>query len=216
MLPGVIENSLENAFGESLYKPKKLTVEVGAFPAAKMLLGKIDNIHIRADGLKYESFFIDEAEFNFKNFTFNPLEVIMGNYQLSLNQPGSARFTVSEKSLNDYLNLQGIPGTEDLNIKLLNDKIILESNIKFMGAIIPVTISGYFQVKQGTIFFKASEVNLGKYDFGDVFEERLKGNLNINFTFDFLPVKMKVTALNLDKGHLILETRILAKENYKK
>lgn len=210
MLPGVIEDVLEDAFAKSLCDPVKIEVEVKAFPAAKIMLGLIDTVIIHAEGLRYDKLYIKKTELYFENFTFEPLEVLRGNEQFTLNQTGDALFIITEESINDYVKLMEIPGVEDLSIQLLKDGVILNSMVKFMGTEIPVTVTGYFQVEQGIIFFKTREINLGQFDFGNIFEERLKEKLTFTFKNNFLPVKMEVSDVSEEDKHLILKARVFS------
>lgn len=210
LLPAATEHALQQALTESL-APGAIDVDVQAFPAVKLLTGKIDRLVVRLDHFDLQGFPLERAEMELNGFQVEPVALLgKKELEISVARPAVFQAIISQESLNKYLERQKISSMlENARFLLIEEQATLQGEIVFLGARVPVELDGDFHIKEGNIFqFIPERVRLQGFDLGETFEARLLQKVGISLDLGNLPFRLLQPEVKLEPGQLILKARV--------
>jgi len=208
ILPKAFEKAFKNAFLSELNYPVSLKTDIKVFPAVKILTGKIDKVLIQAEETVVNNLKLEDIEINFTEFTYHPVKFLTGNFEYYI-EYGEIKFKINEKSLEKYLAVQNFLNSNDINIEISEENLIIKSTIKLLGKNIPVLISGIPIIEEENLKFKPDNVKLGLINLGDTIDVRLKNNSIFRFNFDNFPFNLSITDVFLEKDFIDIKAKII-------
>lgn len=193
-LPGLAVDRIRRILSKSADEIDRLDINVAAFPALKVLLGKVDHIVLNAEGLLVDDLLIDDLVINYRDVSFNRSGFDGINTGLQA--------VITEDSLNNYIHRK-YSELDNFFIKIEPERISLQGYVNIFEAKIRVLFAGNFVINdRDIIYFVPSDVQ--------VEDVKLPANLiksymeDLDFSFDLkeLDIPLSIDELQLSPGKI--------------
>lgn len=150
VLPGLVENRIEAGIVQSLDDVKLVRVEVRAIPAYALLVGRIPAISIDLRRVTMGDLTIDAVLLDGRNLVIDIPKLLSGE-GVDVRSADSLRgtFVISEDDLNEYFWTKVQP-SKFFRVALDRGRAVLQGQLNLLGKEMSVTVSGIFQVTDGT------------------------------------------------------------------
>ncbi len=195
-LPGMTSAAVEQALYKR-YGFQDIEVEVHSLPAVNILAGKIGQLRINVPEAVFNNMTVSDVEIVLHGLSINLFKVYRGEIDYSLAQRGELEFEITEQSMNDYLSGKPVNGFKEILIELNADKSIIKSQIVLLGKDISFDVAGNFAIEDGNMVFIPDNLIIQEYSVGEVFQDKVKGNLNFQIELGDLPYNTRLTGLEV-------------------
>jgi hypothetical protein len=173
-----------------------------------LLQGRVGWIRMNArnckiNNLKYSRFQLDN-----QGFSFNlPVLLKEGSLQITTIQTTQIKAVISEKALEDYLNLEH-PGY-GLGVGILADKILIRGRIFFLGNKVPVEFEGGFTNNSTKMIrFHPLKLSIANHPVSYGLLELIGNQLPLEFPI-MEDWPLRITQIRLTEGNLSISLREL-------
>lgn len=210
--PNALTNYLRNKVIE-LTHAQEVTLQLTAFPSAKMVLGYVDSVHCTAADATI-------GELNLKRAVLDGSSVHINMKELLLPTDGISRDEHTNRCLESAaaLELSGVI-TEDALSKFLSEKIeqlkdpqvimtadgiTAESKVKILGREADVQIGGQIIARDGDLYFQILHVNVENAILRRVNLDRFLGDFNLTEAVK-MPFGMQFRTVEMRQGEVFVK-----------
>lgn len=203
LLPPMLNQKVVDGINNTL-NPASSQVVITSIPAAKLLIGKVDEIEADVteaklkDGLVFKSIHLVAQDIG-----FNVASLYSGK-EFILDSVGSGKLegVLTEEEVNAYL-AQKLDKLVDPEIRITPDEVALQGRVSIGGFLEgTVTATGTIEVKGNTIIFAPRKMSLNGTSLPSITSAILK-EVPI-YNFDDFPFPVRAKEVEAQKGSLYL------------
>lgn len=179
-------------------------IEVDAFPAWKLLRGRIDRLTWQARGVQLRELALDEVQGE-----FNGVELSWWQWwyqkQLyySLEVPGEVTCILSERNLEGYLSQRLNAPLDGLEVTIEGEQVELTAGLSVAGQRLPLLLRGRLELMPpDKIKLVPERIRVGNFTPGQEIQEKLLGNTVFQLPLETLPFKLELYRLEGEQGRI--------------
>lgn len=208
LLPPFFAARVEETLRAQFPDARVLEVQLGGFPAYRLLLGFIGGIRVDGQELTFEGVPVDRLLVQGRDVRID-LGHLMRTGQLRVLDARElqARVDISEGSVNRYLQAQRLPGgTFEAHVD--EGLLRIEAGLQLVGTHVNVRIEGDFEVRDGTrIDFIPRHVSVDDAVVPPFLLESLVRSeaIRVGVDLDILPLPLRVQRVRLDPGWIAID-----------
>ncbi|MGI6083048.1 MAG: DUF2993 domain-containing protein [Limnochordia bacterium] len=207
-LPRLVEQRLATGIDKSIGPAERVSVQVTAFPALRLLAGQLQRLTVdvrqaELDGLKVEAFIIDA-----QNLVIDPQKLRRGE-GVEVKAADSLRVSavIAEEDLNAFF-WERIDPSRSFSIALEPDVAQLHGSVRFLGLSIGVTVNGHFEVVQPTqVSFVVDEVKVEKMNLPRLLMDSLAKRWAVHIDLATAAVPLEISDVRVAQDRLFIYGR---------
>ncbi|NPV29149.1 MAG: DUF2993 domain-containing protein [Firmicutes bacterium] len=210
-LPGLAAGALAREVERSELHPGRVEARVFAFPAAKILLGRVDGARLEMEAVDLKGCRASLLAVDIPRGTLDWRGVREGALPVAFQPAGPVRvrLVIGEKDLNEYLARSGLRGIENPRLDFGPRGVRLEGKVGFLGSSLTVSIWGSFRSdSDGRVEFFPTELQVEGETLSPELAQKFLPHLRFNLTGAELPFSFKVRQVNITGENLILSGQI--------
>lgn len=142
-----------------------VTVEAGARPALRMLMGRIDEIDIAARGARLGALSVAELTLHGEGVAMPPDALLRRRFAVTDADRLELSGIVTAEAVADFLARQ-TEKLEDTQVTVTRELVSADAVVKMMGLPARVHIEGVFLTENNRLFFRVTNVKIKKAFFG--------------------------------------------------
>ncbi|GAB6100079.1 hypothetical protein JCM16358_19580 [Halanaerocella petrolearia] len=203
LLPGFFAQEVKKSLKNEVESWQQLEVDVDAFPAVKVLIGRIDELDLVGRGIKLNGTRVDSLEATFKDLK---LKETKEGWQVTEGKNTYLDLEITEEDLNNYLLTKpALKIFKNFKVDLTSSQVIMTGLINFFNAEVNLQLAGNFVVaNKDKIVFKSDKLAVENIVVpGEVIKE-LKNKLQFKIDLAKLTVPIRVRKVNLEQDKLQL------------
>jgi len=193
-LPGTVATAMENALQEQ-WKLQEVQVNIYAFPAVKILTGKVDRAEIFAPSTVFGMVPVNDIYIELHEIKVGVIGVLQNDLNYKMHRTGTVEFKITEKRLNEYLQANPIDGLSNIAVELSEDISRVKSQITILGTQVDFTLLGRFTLKDDNLLFIPEDFKVDEHSLGDLFKDKFEAGTNLEFKLGTLPYDTRLNRL---------------------
>ncbi len=193
-LPGTVATAMEKALHEQ-WQLQEVQVKVHAFPAVKILTGKVDKAEIFISETVFGMVPINDLYMELLEININVISVLQKDFNYEMQRAGTVEFKITEEGLNKYLQENPIGGLNNVSVELNEDLSKVKSQITILGTKVDFTLLGRFALKDENLVFVPEDFKVDEHSLGELFKDRIETGTNLAFNLGTLPYDTKLNRL---------------------
>jgi len=194
ILPGKLAAAMEKALQEQ-WEMQDVQVKIYAFPAIKILTGRIDRAEIFVGSAVFGMVPVNDLYIELKEVRIDVVSALQRDINYEMQRAGTVKFKITEQGLNDYLKDNPISGLGNVTIELSEDISTVKSQVTVLGSKVDLALLGRFTLKNGSLAFLPEDFGIDKHSLGDLFRDRFKAGTNLEITIGTLPYDTELHSL---------------------
>lgn len=211
LLPPFFTARLEETLRARFPEARSLEVQVGGFPAYRLLLGVIGGIRVDGQELIFEGVPVDRLVLQGRDVRIDLGHWLRtGQLRVLDARQLQARVDISEGSVNRYLQAQPLAGSLFV-ARVDDDRLRIEGNLQLMGTPVSVRVEGDFEVRDGgsRIDFVPRHVSVDETVIPPVILDSLVRSevLRVGVDLDVFPLPLQVQEVELDPGWIVIHAQ---------
>ena len=185
-LPGFVENRIAKGLRLSFDDVEIERAEVRAYPAYKLLSGRIDSVNLDLRRVASGGLTLDAVLVEGRNVKLDMRRLVSGEgVRVTAADVLRGTFVVAENDLNAYFASQ----SEEwgvFRIRLDSGRAVVSGNVNFLGRDLAVRVAGEFRVRGGTsILFVPAEVEVENTALPQPLLDLIAQGWAVSFDLDF-------------------------------
>ncbi|NLY10223.1 MAG: DUF2993 domain-containing protein [Firmicutes bacterium] len=206
MLPKYLAAEIEKVIREEVVV-ENLEISIKSHSGFPLLLGKIDEVDVKATNLIVEGLTVDKLEVEVKDLKLD-IQSLFRDQELAFQDVDSitAWVALSEETINNYYH-QYVDQQQAFVIDLAEDGAILNGSIKFWNVTWDVALKGRFEITGPThmqIRFLPEELLIADTRFPQVLLEIINDQYQFAFDFSSLPVPIELNQVKTEGNTLMI------------
>lgn len=201
VVPGLMEDAVERNIAR-LVSPQYVDVQIEAFPAAKLALGKVDKLTIDTKRLVVAELPVTAFLASAEDVDVNVRKLLDG--ELAIDKARKLRVTVilDESGLNQYFWSKVDPG-KTFSIRLVGGFARLVGTISLLGRPIELTLNGKFQVVDRTsVEYIPTELVVSQTKIPDFLLDAVLRDRRFLIDLSSLPIPIEVEKITVEDGQV--------------
>lgn len=202
-LPRWASSRLEQSLRRSLGQPGWLQVQVRAFPAFRLLAGRIDRLHVEAREFPVGGLAVEACLLEGRGVVYDAPQLYRQGV-FALNGLDSLRVSlvVNEKALNEYFWRQADP-SHRFRLQLADSKASLSGSLEFLGRPLQLAVGGRLSIAgPTTLSFLPEELSLQQFQLPRFILDAFARRWTIHLDFSSLPFPLQLTDVTVQQGRL--------------
>lgn len=204
-LPRVIESRLEKELAAALPGARVVRAEVDAFPAVKLLWGRVDRLSLDVRRATFDGLVVDAALIDGRDLVIDAGRLLRRE-GVVITSAAELRATlaVAQDDLNEYL-WSRLPDARGFQVSLERGAAAVTGAVNVLGRALDVRVSGSFRVEGPTqVIFVPEQVSVESARVPQFILDLAAQAWQIGLDFRALPFGLGVEELRIDEGQLLI------------
>ena len=194
ILPGLAENSLRDIFYDRTAKIEELIINVAAFPAFKILRGRLDYIDVNTKGIVIDDLYIDMMSVKYRDVVYGKTGFDGDNTAL--------KAVITQEAINNYI-VEQYPDLKNFSININPEQVLFQGYINFFEARINLTLTGNFIINDNDrIYFIPDDLKVEDIKIPVNLLKQYIEKLNFYFDLKELNIPLSIEEIRLSSGQI--------------
>ncbi|MHB8926523.1 MAG: LmeA family phospholipid-binding protein [Bacillota bacterium] len=211
LLPSVVARGVEAGLDKILGPGETVNVRLKAYPALKMLTGRVDQVTVESANIKAAGLVIDKLTATIDQVSVN-LRTLLSKRQIQSTKSSSidVKLTISEQNLKQYV-LANVKGVKEPRLQIEPGKVTAGGYLTFNGKDFFVVGEGRFVVKDATkVGLELTGLKVDDQDvpvgmINKVME--MLGGTDLFIDMTKFPIPLEAREVQMNKGSLVIIAR---------
>ncbi len=206
-LPGAVEWGLETALMNTYPQVESGDVRLTAFPAVKLLAGRMDSVYLRARGIALGPVRAEALDVRLKGAGLDLKKLLLDREILLSAVSKKLAVTLTEQDINRYLQKNKAPLLRRAKLSIGATDTAVSGKVTLVGQELQVKVTGGLTLENGSLVFRPERVAFNGRVYAKTLQRRVLGRVTFTIPLARLPVKATFTELRQIPGKITLISR---------